>query len=79
MTLRAKRGLALLGMFMVADGSTALINPAGWMRLWSGPRAPGWYRDMTSYFTKHLRLTRALSIAELAGGLALVARSSASA
>jgi hypothetical protein len=64
-------------LVLLADGSATLINPAGLIRLWSGPRAPSWYRNMMSYFTKHLGFTRAVSAAEVAAGLALVARSSA--
>lgn len=77
MSVRSKRALSLLGLFLVADGSATLINPAGLIRLWSGPRAPKWYRNLMSYFSKHLGFTRALSAAETAAGLALVARSSA--
>lgn len=77
MTVRSKRALSLLGLSLLADGSATLINPAGLIRLWSGPRAPGWYRNVMSYFAKHLAVTRAVSAAEVAAGIALVARTSA--
>lgn len=78
MTLRSKRALSLVGALLLADGSSFLFDPSGQIRLWSSPRAPGWYRRAMSYFAKHTGLCRALSAVEIAAGLALVARSSKS-
>jgi hypothetical protein len=75
MTLRSKRTISVLGALLVADGAAYLFNPSGQLRLWSTPRAPGWYRRATSYITEHTTLCRVLCAAEIAGGFALVARS----
>jgi hypothetical protein len=76
MTLQSKRGLSLLGALLLADGSVFLLDPSGQIRLWSSSRAPSWYRRAMSYFARHTGLCRALSVAEIAAGMALVARSS---
>lgn len=77
MTVRGKRALSLLGMFLLADGSASMLNPASQLRLWSGPRAPRWYRRAMSYFGDHINLFRAISAAEIAAGIAALTRSHA--
>ncbi len=76
MTLRSRRALNVLGALLLADGSSSLLDPSGQIRLWSGPRAPRWYRRAASYFAAHTGLCRAISAVEIAAGLALVVRSS---
>lgn len=75
MTLCAKRALFLLAALLLADGSAFLLDPPGQIRLWSSPRAPRWYRRAMSFFEGHVAFCRALSVAEIALGLALLARS----
>jgi len=77
MTLRAKRVLSVVGALLLADGAAFLLDPAGQIRLWSGPRAPAAYRRAMSFFAGHTGFCRILSAAETAAGVALVVWSSA--
>jgi hypothetical protein len=68
MAITAQRVTALVGMWMVAEGSAFALDPRGQVRLWSSSRAPHANRRAMRIFEARPGLCRALAVAELAAG-----------
>lgn len=67
-----KRARELLGLMMIGEGVTGLIQPQQYLLFWKiGPR---WLRDAAETFAQHPRITRAFCAGEIAAGLWLALR-----
>jgi hypothetical protein len=71
-SLIARRGVEILGMLAVGEGTIGALVPRGHVDLWrGGPRS--WDRA-TRWLGERPTLTRALAVAELAAGMWLMLR-----
>lgn len=66
--------LSLLGMTLLGDGATFLVDPRAQARVWHAATAPRWYRRSVAYFETRPALCRLLAAGELLAGGLLVAR-----
>jgi hypothetical protein len=64
----------LIGAALIADGAAFMMDPERQSHIWSGPRAPFWYRGLMKYFERHVRMSRTIAALELGAGLLLLAR-----
>ena len=67
MFFNSKRTQHFLAMVLIGDGVMALIHPSKDARAWK--KGPKPWRDLMHTLSEHPNLTRAIGVAQVAGGI----------